>query len=274
MVTNGAPNLARVAEQLQFVSIPCVVHTLNLVVQEALGFSGAAARQEAPAEGAAGPPSDAAVAVLVDKCRRIGGYFHRSEKAEHVLSCLCDPRMKGKAVTPDQLPRWRALLVEEVRQVQERRLGCKQEEGAGAPASSGLSTPSSSSGSSVTALASQPSGTMPLASPRELAERCVLQYLQEPVAGWEMEPIQFWATHHQVWPDLATVAERFLSCPPSSVQRERVFSMAADGVTPYSLRLETELVEQLVFLKANLPLLGYPEATTIPSGPAARPVPT
>ncbi|XP_053158012.1 zinc finger BED domain-containing protein 4-like [Hemicordylus capensis] len=426
IVTDNGLNIVKAAEQLQFVSIRCVAHTLNLVVRDALGLSGAKARRGIPAEGAE-HQSASAMATLVDRCRRIAAFFHRSKKgrrklkerqvelglpehlipqdvptrwnstflllqrlqeqepaihglakrnglevcdlstqdwvlvsevvltlepffvatnslcaeaatlsqalpaalllektmgelqstlnteeaialagrlrtgvvdrlstplgesAAHVLSCLCDPRMKGKAVTPDQLPRWRALLVEEVRQAQERRLGRSQEEGAGVPTASAQSTPSSSSttttsgSSSMVSLAGSAEPVVPPQhstrwfkqrslgvlpglqeepmEPFSNAEQSVLQYLQEPVADLEMEPIQFWATHHQVWPDLATVARRFLSCPPSTVQSERVFSMAEDVVTPHRSRLEADLVERLVFLKANLPLLGYPEGT-------------
>ncbi|XP_053158029.1 zinc finger BED domain-containing protein 4-like isoform X2 [Hemicordylus capensis] len=422
IVTDSGLNIVKAGEQLQFVSIHCVAHTLNLVVRDALGLSGAKARRGIRAEGAK-RQSAAAMAALVDRCRRIAAFFHRSEKgrqmlkerqvelglpehlipqdvptrwnstflllqrlqeqelaihglasrnglevcdlstqdwglisevvltlepffvatnslcaeaatlsqalpaalllektmgelqstlnteeaialagrlrtgvvdrlstplgesAAHVLSCLCDPRMKGKAVTPDQLPRWRALLVEEVRQAQERRLGHSQEEGAGVPTASAQSTPSSSTttasgSSSMVSLAGSAEPVVPpqhstrwfkqrslgvlpglREEPFRSAEQSVLQYLQEPVAGLEMEPIQFWATRCQVWPDLATVARRFLSCPPSTVQSERVFSMAGDVVTPLRSRLKADLVERLVFLKANLPLLGYPEGT-------------
>ncbi|XP_053136405.1 zinc finger BED domain-containing protein 4-like [Hemicordylus capensis] len=43
--------------------------------------------------------------------------------AWHVLACICDPRMKGSAVPPGELPRWRGLLVEHVKREEERRLG-------------------------------------------------------------------------------------------------------------------------------------------------------
>ncbi|XP_053133778.1 zinc finger BED domain-containing protein 4-like [Hemicordylus capensis] len=409
MVTGDGLNLARAVEQLGFVSIRCVAHTLNLIVQDALGLSGG--------PGSAKPPPAASMASLFERCCNIAAYFHESKKgrqmlkekqlelglperlipqyvpaqwnsaflllqwlqeqeqalhslarwhdvkvcdlfikewillcevvstlepfftatnnlcteeamlslalpaayflektmgqlqstlktqeavalagrlrtgvvdrlrtplsasAEHVLSCLCDPRMKDRAVTPDELPRWRALLVEEVLRAQERRLGPGQEAGAGGP--SVQATPRSSSNTATACRSSSveyPGGprepphwsewfTKNLYSvlpgfrelstgPRGHAERCVQQYFLASEADPETDPLQFWATRRQVWPDLAAVAERLLSCPPSSVQSKRVFSR--DGATPHCSGSEAGMVEQLVFLKANLPLLGYP----------------
>ena len=62
-----------------------------------------------------------------------------------------------------------------------------------------------------------------------------------------------------MWPDLATAAREYLCCPPTSVPSERVFSMAADVVTPHRTCLDPGLGEQLVLLKVNLPLPGVPK---------------
>ncbi|XP_053145086.1 zinc finger BED domain-containing protein 4-like [Hemicordylus capensis] len=221
------------------------------------------------------------------------------DREEYVLACLCHPALKGNAVSADELPRWRGILVEKVREKEAARARRDQGVGSGVgaalaaqpapsssmggqPASASPSPPSSqsSSAASQAAPSQQPLatdsrsaqwfqrfcyGAMPgmrearPARPPSSAEQCVAQYLEEPVEGDGVDCAQFWASRRQVWPDLAVVAVRLLSCPPTSVQSERVFSRAGDVVTPSRSRLDPGLVEQLVFLKVNLPLLGYPK---------------
>lgn len=52
------------------------------------------------------------------------------------------------------------------------------------------------------------------------------------------------------------MAMSLLSCLPTSVQREQDFPSQLRG-SPHLLHLDLALVEELAFLKVNLPLLGY-----------------
>ncbi|XP_053146662.1 zinc finger BED domain-containing protein 4-like [Hemicordylus capensis] len=444
MVTDNTANITKAAKQVYSVHIACTAHTLNLVVQDALGLKEAKLKPSGFQQnqlskigvGSSTTGTDASIAALVDRCRKIAGHFHRSKKARHllkarqtelglpehlipqdfptrwnstylllqrlqeqgpalhimvkhgslevcdlsdsdwkliaelvlvlepfhsatsslsteaatlsqalpvaflleknlaelqstlttgeaialagrlragvverlrkplgssawhVLACMCDPRMKTKVVPHLELEKWRGILVEHVRCAEEKRLGAgkgcveedNQEEGACAQPGSAHSTPcssattTSSKSSSAISLVVAPEEWPPVPPQRSAncwftegfedalpgeseepapqcsrAEESVAQYLSEPREDKVMEPFLFWATHRQVWPDLATVAVWLLSCPPTRVSSERLFSMAGDVVSPLRSRLDAELVEQLVFLKANLPLLDFPE---------------
>ena len=54
---------------------------------------------------------------------------------------------------------------------------------------------------------------------------------------------------------LSPLATQFLAPPPGSVASERLFSTAGDVCTDSRNRLLPEKLEQLIFLKINLPLV-------------------
>jgi len=64
--------------------------------------------------------------------------------------------------------------------------------------------------------------------------------------------VTFWSKMMQPQPALAHVAMKYLTCPPTSVSSERIFSTAGDIVSPHRSRLLPSHVEELVFTKYNM----------------------
>jgi hypothetical protein len=65
--------------------------------------------------------------------------------------------------------------------------------------------------------------------------------------------LEWWKTHQTEFPLLANLAKTYLCIPGTSVPSERVFRTAGDIVRSERSVLTPEHVDQLVFLKKNLP---------------------
>ncbi|XP_056095123.1 E3 SUMO-protein ligase ZBED1-like [Rhinichthys klamathensis goyatoka] len=68
----------------------------------------------------------------------------------------------------------------------------------------------------------------------------------------EADPLQWWSLHAEELPHLATVAEKFLCIPATSVPSERVFSASGHILSPQRSKLKPEKVNMLTFLHFNL----------------------
>ncbi|MPD04930.1 Zinc finger BED domain-containing protein 4 [Portunus trituberculatus] len=77
------------------------------------------------------------------------------------------------------------------------------------------------------------------------------------ISGTSQDSLQWWKTMKTVYPDLAKVACQYLSCPPSSVPSEQLFSSAGLIYDAKRNRLLPEKVDKLLFLKRNLPILNF-----------------
>ncbi|XP_067319351.1 zinc finger BED domain-containing protein 4-like [Anolis sagrei] len=197
----------------------------------------------------------------------------------HMLAAVCDPRIKG-IVCPKDLAKWKTELVTLVREAYTLRVGgvASVATPAALPA-----TPSASAESdnpvvppesrkarhqrlldtfineAIAMMVQAGRSLSAQARKMDSAEYSVTCYFDEPQEPFSCDPLAYWCSRTDVWPDLANVACKFLSCPPASVQSERVFSLAGDVVTHHKSMLDPLAVEKLVFLKANLPVLGFPE---------------
>ena len=67
-------------------------------------------------------------------------------------------------------------------------------------------------------------------------------YLLVPPVQADVDLLQWWADHEEVWPHLSRMARQFLGCPATSASAERVFSLAGrlygdltQGMTDLSL---------------------------------------
>ncbi|KAF7214549.1 zinc finger BED domain-containing protein 4-like [Nothobranchius furzeri] len=84
----------------------------------------------------------------------------------------------------------------------------------------------------------------------------MIVYLSEPPIPRSASPLAFWKTNKERFPDLAKVAQAYLSAPCTSVESERLFSAASNIlVDEHRNRLMTEKAEMLLFIKKNLPMM-------------------
>lgn len=67
----------------------------------------------------------------------------------------------------------------------------------------------------------------------------------------EYDPFSWWATNRNQYPILHQIAMKYLSIPATSVPSERLFSDAKNLITPQRTRLDSFLINQLMFLKRN-----------------------
>ena len=87
----------------------------------------------------------------------------------------------------------------------------------------------------------------------------VTAYLSEPVLpvrspdgkANQEELLKYWYRHKNEWPSLTRLALSYLSCPPSSVTSERVFSLTGNIVTKKRCALLPGNIGRLAFIKFN-----------------------
>jgi len=90
----------------------------------------------------------------------------------------------------------------------------------------------------------------------DTSENEINQYLCEPLLGFKISnPLKWWKYHHQRFPVLAKMAQRYLSVPPTSVPSERLFSGAELDYDDRRSRLNLDMVESLLLIRYNLPLV-------------------
>uniref|UniRef100_A0A8C5QAH9 BED-type domain-containing protein n=1 Tax=Leptobrachium leishanense TaxID=445787 RepID=A0A8C5QAH9_9ANUR len=65
------------------------------------------------------------------------------------------------------------------------------------------------------------------------------------------DPLAYWVLRLYNWPELSQYAMQLLGCPSSSVLSERTFSAAGGFVTDKRVRLSTDCVDWLTFIKMN-----------------------
>lgn len=68
----------------------------------------------------------------------------------------------------------------------------------------------------------------------------------------EVDPLKWWQTHQEMFPNLSILAKKYLSVNASSVNSERLFSIAGHIVTKRRSSLKPETVNKMTFLTCNL----------------------
>lgn len=86
----------------------------------------------------------------------------------------------------------------------------------------------------------------------ELASE-VDRYAVTPTVERCKDPLSFWKEEKSIYPTIAKVVRRYLSCPASSVYSERLFSEAGNVFEEHRARLLPRNGEHLLFLHHNLP---------------------
>ena len=80
----------------------------------------------------------------------------------------------------------------------------------------------------------------------------LLVYLSQDIIMQKDRPLAWWAANKNNFKQLAPIAQKYLSCPPSSVESERLFSCGGQVYSPRRNRLAPETREMLMFLQYNL----------------------
>lgn len=91
-------------------------------------------------------------------------------------------------------------------------------------------------------------------TPTTSAILIIKQYLEMPYFDRKQDPLQFWKMHHSTFPELYTLASKYLNIPATSVPSERIFSKAGMITNLRRNRLDAKRLDQLLFLSENLNL--------------------
>ena len=175
------------------------------------------------------------------------------------LATIIDPRFKLKCFsTAANASHARMLLTTECENYLTRSAALAEDQ----PRSSKHARTDSDSSSSLWSLFGEmldeaEEATLEGVSSGHTAEMMVEMYLKESIQSRHTDPLQYWKNKKVVWLPLADLATKYLSIPPSSAASERLFSSAADVISQERNRLLPEKAEMLLFLKKNMPVLGF-----------------
>ena len=92
----------------------------------------------------------------------------------------------------------------------------------------------------------------------ELVQAEVSRYKSEPILRLSKKPLEWWNTRKHAFPNLATMAQKYLGIVASSVPSECLFSTAGNIVNAKRAALSPENVNKLVFLHENLSPIHLP----------------
>ena len=82
-------------------------------------------------------------------------------------------------------------------------------------------------------------------------------YCADDIIDKKSDPLLWWNVNKEKMPSLANLAKKFLSCPPSSVESERLFSIGGNIYTSKRSSLTPDHGEMLMFLNFNLRIFDF-----------------
>ena len=74
------------------------------------------------------------------------------------------------------------------------------------------------------------------------------RYLEESPIRRHQDPLQWWACHEGLFPQLAKLAKKYLGIPATSVPSERLFSVAGELVSSMRANLSDDKIDMILFL--------------------------
>ena len=89
-------------------------------------------------------------------------------------------------------------------------------------------------------------------TPSTLATIMIKQYLQMPLLERKKDPLEFWAKHKNLLPQLYELAIKYLCIPSTSVPSERVFSKTGQLTNLRRNRLSPKNLDMVIFLNSCL----------------------
>ena len=157
-------------------------------------------------------------------------------------------------------PQIRRLLSEDLATAAEKQAGEESVAAASSSSASGSEPPQKVPRSSLAAMYAELLAEGPEHEPAtaDPASSQINLYLSENVLDVETEkqtPLEFWKKNEGRFPALAQAARSYLCAPPTSVDSERLFSVAGLIIDEKRNRLTAKNAEMLIFAKTNLPLL-------------------
>ena len=102
---------------------------------------------------------------------------------------------------------------------------------------------------------SRPSGVDIQSLTRLKIQAEITMYNKMPTLELKGNPLDWRKKNGVLFSGLSEMAKKYLSCPPSSVESERLFSIGGNIITDKRTRLKAENSEMLMFLNYNLRLL-------------------
>ncbi|XP_036319709.1 zinc finger BED domain-containing protein 4-like [Rhagoletis pomonella] len=81
------------------------------------------------------------------------------------------------------------------------------------------------------------------------------KYLQLPLISRQEDPLTWWKYSRKEYPNLFTLAMKYLCAPPSSVNSERVFSASGNIYVENRNRLLPDNAEMLLFVMKNIQIV-------------------
>lgn len=84
-----------------------------------------------------------------------------------------------------------------------------------------------------------------------------MDYLNEATLDINDDPYKYWKAAAETKELLTPLVRKYLSAPLSSVESERLFSIAGELIDDLRTRLSKDRVEMILFLHHNLGILNY-----------------
>ncbi|XP_071051059.1 E3 SUMO-protein ligase ZBED1-like [Onthophagus taurus] len=84
------------------------------------------------------------------------------------------------------------------------------------------------------------------------AEAQIKQYLDLPLVDRKLNPLDFWESKKEMFPELYKLANKYLCVPATSVPSERVFSKAGELTKDRRNRLSSNMINEIMFLNSNM----------------------
>lgn len=80
----------------------------------------------------------------------------------------------------------------------------------------------------------------------------VKQYLESSLINRNEDPLNYWREHAKIFPRLYTLAKKYLAIPATSVPSERLFSKAGYVLGDRRNRMDSQKLDQIMFLNGNI----------------------
>lgn len=167
------------------------------------------------------------------------------------MAGLVDPRFKTRYVAEDKVEEIKCRAISEMEAMlsESDQVSASQPHQAPTVSEPAAEPPKKKTLGSFFKRATTSSAT---SSQRERIETELSAYLQSVDADSESDPLQWWKTHEEMFPNLKNVAKKYLCVPATSSPSERLFSTSGNIVTCHRAALKPDAVDRLVFLAQNL----------------------